>query len=569
MFTKKENATLAQRIEILDWFHKNGENQSATARHFRPIFPNLQIKQPLISSWVKEEAKWRDLWEQGNQKSDQMAKRTRQTEHPEVTEMMYLWVSKAMGDGILLTGEVLRQKWNKFADLAGIPEDERLKLSNGWLDTFKGRVGLKQSRRHGEAGSTPADTVDGERKRMQELITQTGYKLRDIFNMDETGLFYGYASVSNFALMLSNVIHRMIPDKGLSNCKRSGVKGKKVRLTYAFTENADGSEKLPAFIIGKAARPRPFNKKTGDQLGFYYRSNAKAWMTAHLYQDWLERWDIDLQKTKRKILLLQDNFSGHIVPSNLQCIRVENFEPNLTAHVQPNDQGIIRCFKAHYRRRFIHRAIDRYDEGISPSEIYEINQLQAMRIAEAAWQDVDTTTIRKCWQKAGIVPDVAAPSASTQPTIPISALLNNSASQTDPIAHAESQVEQALDDLVATGVLQKENRMDINSLLNPVGESHVLTETSDQEIYQAVMDAVEARENIEMSGGDDGDGDTVEPNPTRRDVLKAASTISDYIGTINDPLARKIEVLLGSFKRQLHLHEAKTMKDTVLTDYFS
>jgi hypothetical protein len=26
--------------------------------------------------------------------------------------MMYLWVSKAMGDGILLTGEVFQQKWN-------------------------------------------------------------------------------------------------------------------------------------------------------------------------------------------------------------------------------------------------------------------------------------------------------------------------------------------------------------------------------------------------------------------------------------------------------------------------
>ena len=45
--------------------------------------------------------------------------------------MMDLWVLKAMGDGVLLTGEVLRQKWTKFADLVGIPQDERLNLSNG------------------------------------------------------------------------------------------------------------------------------------------------------------------------------------------------------------------------------------------------------------------------------------------------------------------------------------------------------------------------------------------------------------------------------------------------------
>ena len=38
--------------------------------------------------------------------------------------MMYLWVSKLMGDGILVTGEVLCQKWNAFADLVGIPQED-------------------------------------------------------------------------------------------------------------------------------------------------------------------------------------------------------------------------------------------------------------------------------------------------------------------------------------------------------------------------------------------------------------------------------------------------------------
>jgi len=110
--------------------------------------------------------------------------------------MMHLWVLKAMGNGILLTGEVLQQKWNKFADLAGIPEDERLKLSNGWLGCFKGRNGLKEMKRHGEAASSKVQTVEMERERVQDLIRETEYELHNIFNMDETGLFYGYAPVS-------------------------------------------------------------------------------------------------------------------------------------------------------------------------------------------------------------------------------------------------------------------------------------------------------------------------------------------------------------------------------------
>jgi hypothetical protein len=289
----------------------------------------------------------------------------------------------------------------------------------------------------------------------------------------------------------------MAPDKGLSDRRLAGVKGNKNRLTYVFTANADGSEKLPAFIIGKAARPRAFQKKSGAQLGFYYWSNAKAWMTAQLYQEWIQQWDSELQVKKRKILLLQDNFSGHIVPPNLQNIQVENFEPNLTAHVQPLDQGIIRCFKGHYRAKFFHRAVNLYDQGITPAKIYEINQLKAMRMAKSAWQSVDTTTIQNCWHKAGILPEAEAFSSHiSEPTIPISALLHDSDIQTDPIAYVERQVELALDKLVLRGTLQKGNRMDIGSLLNLAGESHVLTEASDSDIYQAVTEAFEACKNL-------------------------------------------------------------------------
>ena len=107
-------------------------------------------------------------------------------------------------------------------------------------------------------------------------------------------------------------------------------------------------------------------------------------------------------------------------------------------------------------------------------------------MADAAWNDVDMTTIQNCWRKAGILPDMD-PTPSTQSSIPISSLLRDSIVQTDSVAHAEREVEDVLDKLVAMGALQARNRMDIKALLNPAGESHVLTETSDREIYQAVI----------------------------------------------------------------------------------
>ena len=120
------------------------------------------------------------------------------------------------------------------------------------------------------------------------------------------------------------------PDRELSDRQRWGVKGRKAQLTYASTCNADGSETLRPFIIGKAKRPRAFKRKTGAQLGFYYRNNAKTWMTIVLYQKWLKEWDQDLGRRGRKVLLLQDGFSAHVPPSDPQNICVETFEPNLT-----------------------------------------------------------------------------------------------------------------------------------------------------------------------------------------------------------------------------------------------
>lgn len=371
----------------------------------------------------------------------------------------------------------------------------------------------------------------------------------------------------------SSRTYRLPPDHGLADKKSSGVKGQKVRLTYAFTANADGSEKLEPFIIGKAHKPRPFNKKTGPQLGFYYRSNAKAWMTTDLYQEFLRRWDqrLDQQIPPRKILLLQDNFSGHIVPEGLKNIRVENFAPNLTAHVQPMDQGIIRCFKAHYRAKYIKRAIARYDEGITPSDIYNIDQLRAMRLADAAWWEVDTTTIRNCWRKSGILPNMDTAAITTNPTIPISALIHNAICEedTDVIPHVEQQVNDALDELVERGALQRSNQMDIEALLNPAGEMEQINEATDEEIFKAVMEAHGECENVGIMGSDDvGDSGPAKHCPTPKEALRAISLITDYIDTINNPIARKLEGLLGSLSHEICLERSRGMKETVITDYF-
>lgn len=81
-----------------------------------------------------------------------------------------------MADKLLLTSEVLCQKWKTFADLAGVPDDECLSLSEGWLSSFKAWNELKDIKQHGEATSTPSETIEKEQLCMQRLIKEGGYE---------------------------------------------------------------------------------------------------------------------------------------------------------------------------------------------------------------------------------------------------------------------------------------------------------------------------------------------------------------------------------------------------------
>ena len=94
-----------------------------------------------------------------------------------------------------------------------------------------------------------------------------GYEPRNIYNMDETGLFY-----------------RALPDKTLrvkgEAC--SGGKKSKDRITLALCVNMEAEfEKL--LVIGKSAKPRCFKNIRQAKLPMTWRFNKKAWMNSVLF----------------------------------------------------------------------------------------------------------------------------------------------------------------------------------------------------------------------------------------------------------------------------------------------
>jgi len=107
-----------------------------------------------------------------------------------------------------------------------------------------------------------------------------------------------------------------------------------------------------------------------------------------------------MREAGHHICLLIDNFSGHTIGYKPQNIHIVFFKPNLTPFVQPLDAGVIRCFKAHYRQAFCKRAIELDEAG--EHEIYKIDLLEGMIMAQTAWKEILPSTIEHCWAHTGI-----------------------------------------------------------------------------------------------------------------------------------------------------------------------
>lgn len=149
----------------------------------------------------------------------------------------------------------------------------------------------------GESAGVDSETV-------QEWIENTlpsliqDYSSKDIFNADETGLFYNLLPDKTFAV------------KG-ENCH--GGKLSKLRLTVLICTNADGSEKITPLVVGKSKKPRCF--KNVKSFPIEYDSNQKSWMTRTIFENFLRKLDRQMRLQKRKIILFVDQCTAHLKPT--------------------------------------------------------------------------------------------------------------------------------------------------------------------------------------------------------------------------------------------------------------
>ncbi|XP_054284043.1 jerky protein homolog-like [Macrosteles quadrilineatus] len=355
----------------------------------------LGVGTSTVSDWRKNREqieKW--CTSQPSVSASKVRKTMRTGKHNEVEEALFLWHEHLRGKGVPVNGPMLQEKAKFFKrEIEG--DDGKFAASDGWLDRWKKRYGVRQLSVSGEALSGNKDAVPEFKTFLHNLLDEEGITGDQLYNCDETGLNY-----------------KMLPTKTLASKKEAaapGYKKSKERVTVLACCNVTGNHKLRLTLIGKSKKPRAFkNLKKDEVLPLWYTNQQKAWMNSAIFKTWffnefvpsVEK-HLAANNLPRKAILLLDNASTHPIANELkdEDIKAVFLPPNVTALCQPMDQGVLQALKLKYRHRLLSHiisAIDLDEDYITA--LKKIDVLDVIRWVAEGWEEIPPMTIVSSWK---------------------------------------------------------------------------------------------------------------------------------------------------------------------------
>jgi len=315
-------------------------------------------------------------------------------------KLLALWVDDANKKNIPLTQAAITEKAKSiFCHLKQTHGGEQIfSGSKGWFMRFKTRSNCHSVKFCGEAASADLVAAAEFPKEFQRYVEQGNYSPDQIFNVDETAVFWKRLPARTYICR--------------EECSAPGFKAAKDRVTVLLGANVSGTLKLKPMLVYRSQTPRALKGLNKNMLPVYWKYNKKAWVTQNVFTDWYTNYFsptvlrfCEDKKLQPKVLLLLDNAPGH--PQNLNEIRtpldvkVVYMLPNTTSLLQPMDQGVIATFKAYYLRNTLMemiRVLDSSDKTIKDYWLgYDI--LKGIKNIKSAWDEVSTKCLNGVWRK--------------------------------------------------------------------------------------------------------------------------------------------------------------------------
>jgi transposase-like protein len=184
----RKSFTAADKLKFIKQLEE-GRSQKDVAAEFG-------IKQSTLSSiFSKKDELKRKAHEQP---SFLKKKKPRPCKSPQLEKAMALFVQEARSQNVPLSGPIIQEKARMFAAKLGI---QNFEASNGWLSKFNARNDISYKTICGESAAVNVQVADDWKENVLPGLLE-GYEPEDIFNADETGLFFKCLPG------LTNLIHR-------------------------------------------------------------------------------------------------------------------------------------------------------------------------------------------------------------------------------------------------------------------------------------------------------------------------------------------------------------------------
>nr|XP_022912081.1 tigger transposable element-derived protein 1-like [Onthophagus taurus] len=323
--------------------------------------------------------------------------------HEEMERLLAIWIKDRQVKGDVTTQDAICHKAKIIYDdlKKNVPgsnsnqdNEEEFKASRGWFFRFKKRC-----------GRSSADKKEAEKFSInfQKFIDE-GYCPQQVFNADETGLFWKRMPSRTFITKEE----KKLPEH----------KAMKDRLTLLVLSNASGDLKIKPLLVYHSENPRIFKKNNviKSKLSVHWKSNQKAWVTQVIFNEWiLETFAPAMKKfllekeLPLKALLILDNAPSHpkdlekILQENYPFIKVQYLPPNTTSILQPMDQQVIANFKKLDTRALFNKLFEECEFGGDNMTVRKFwkekfDVLMAIRLIQKAWEEVSQRTLISAWK---------------------------------------------------------------------------------------------------------------------------------------------------------------------------
>lgn len=388
MATKRKHVvvTIEKRMEALSKIDK-GESLKNIAAEFG-------VGTSTVSDWKKNRNRIEDFcFKMISKDSLDNRCKAKKAKLETLDDALFVWFCAERERGLPISGPVIQQKALSLNQK--LPNgDPSFTASQGWLDRWKKRHGVRQLTITGESLSGDVRGAEQFRKEFDDFIKKEQLTADQVYNADETGLFY-----------------RMLPSKTLASKMDDSAKGYKKgkdRLTIMACSNASGKHKLPLLLIGKSKNPRCFKNIKQNSLPVVYTNQKSSWMVSVIFKNWFyENFVPEVEKYLKKCglpikaVLLIDNAPSHPPIEELAKgnITVKFLPPNVTSLIQPMDQGVLEKIKKVYKKQMLSELVE--DEGVHGvmAVLKSFNVKTVVYMIAEAWNQVERATLIKSWKK--------------------------------------------------------------------------------------------------------------------------------------------------------------------------